>query len=58
MIIVDNNDRPYNYVELTGSKPQGEPYIREFTVFTSSCVTRDDIQKVLLKASGNDGWYV
>ena len=57
MIIVVNNGSPY-YVELTGSKPQGEAYIREFTVFTSSCVTRDDIQKVLLKASGNDGWYV
>ena len=47
-------------IELTGSKPQGSTYTKEFVFSPRSCVRREDIKEVQLKAGvdGNDGWYI
>ena len=57
--IVLHNSATYD-IELTGSKPQGSTYTKEFAFDPQSCVRREDIKEVQLKAgvNGNDGWYI
>ena len=59
MKILLHNGWYYN-IELTGSKPQGSTYTKEFAFYPRSCVRREDIKEVQLKAgpNGDGGWYV
>ena len=50
--ILLHNGLYYN-VELTGSKPQGSTYTKEYTFSPRSCVRREDIEEVQLKAEMN-----